>query len=233
MNNWLTTVSIASAAALFFVVGILTFADIYSGGSACAPSLGASQWPKFLGCAMAHYEGLAGGLIAAAAALITGWVAYWSVKLQLGDATARRVQAQEEAKEAAIVSLTQPVHAAATAMSQLRKILDAGTSQTPLAKNTLETTIVYVEQSLEGSLIQSVIPELAINERLLATMIVERLKTFVILAKAPGPYLTPEERYRKHIEALMRIRPALQALDSELADVFDRDGGVSNQGTAE
>jgi hypothetical protein len=232
MNNWIRGASIATTAALTFIVGILTFADLYSGSLACASSLGTSQWPKFLGCAMAHNEGLAGGLIAAAAALIAGWVAYWSVQLQLHDAAARRVQAQAEAKEAAIASLTQPIHAAATAMSQLRKILRAGTANTELAGQTLRTAITYVEQSLEGSLIRSVIPELAINERLLATVIVETLLTFVIVTKAPGPDLSPTTKYQRHIDVLMRIRQALRALDSQLADVFDRDGGVPDQGSA-
>jgi hypothetical protein len=51
-------------------------------------------FPKIIGCAMGNYEGLAGGMIAAAAALLAGWLAWSGVQVQIA-AEERRAAAEE------------------------------------------------------------------------------------------------------------------------------------------
>jgi hypothetical protein len=50
-------------------------------------------FPKIIGGAMGNYEGLAGGMIAAAAALLAGWLAWSSVQVQIA-AEERRAAAE-------------------------------------------------------------------------------------------------------------------------------------------
>ena len=49
-----------------------------------APSIWQSQWPKYIGCAAAAHEGLAGGLVGAAGALFAAWLAFDAIQEQLG-----------------------------------------------------------------------------------------------------------------------------------------------------
>jgi hypothetical protein len=49
----------------------------------CAPNIWQVQIPKWLGCAMAEHENLAGGLIAAGGALFAGWLAWSAVREQI------------------------------------------------------------------------------------------------------------------------------------------------------
>ena len=49
-----------------------------------APSIWQSRWPKYIGCAAAAHEGLAGGLVGAAGALFAAWLAFDAIQEQLG-----------------------------------------------------------------------------------------------------------------------------------------------------
>jgi hypothetical protein len=75
-------------------------------------------------------------------------------------------------------------------------------------------------------LIRDIVPELEINDRLLVMIVLSNLQTFVAINDNPSPVLSDEQRFRTHARTLMKIRAALHALDSDLADVFDRDGQV-------
>jgi hypothetical protein len=68
-------------------VGILGFDDataIAEHGKQCAPSIWQSQWPRYIGCAAAAHEGLAGGLVGAAGALFAAWLAFDAIQEQIG-----------------------------------------------------------------------------------------------------------------------------------------------------
>ena len=88
---------------LGIVALLLTFADTYSvpEGTRCAPSFWKSQWPKYIGCAMAAHQDLAAGLIGGAAALlaagVAAWVAFAGIQEQLAEEREReeRLRAQE------------------------------------------------------------------------------------------------------------------------------------------
>src|SRR2546423_14929516 len=56
------------------------------------------KFPKIIGCALGRYEGLSGGLIAGAAAVFAGWIAWISVQTQIA-AEGKRSLADREAVE--------------------------------------------------------------------------------------------------------------------------------------
>jgi len=87
----------------------------------CASSLATSQWPKWLGCAMAVHENLAGGLIAAGGALIAGWLAWSAARDQIAF---EKQRAKEDAIRGHRIKLDQEkqmlqqIHAASRAASK-------------------------------------------------------------------------------------------------------------------
>jgi hypothetical protein len=72
-----------------FVIAILAFAHAFAildADKRCFPGFVHAQWPKWIGCAMAAHENLAGGLIAAAGALLAAIIAADAVWQQIRDA---------------------------------------------------------------------------------------------------------------------------------------------------
>jgi hypothetical protein len=72
----------------------------------CFPSFTSAQWPKWIGCAMAAHENLAGGLIGLAGAIFAAWLAFSGAQDQLAQLNrttreADRLRAQERFQEAA------------------------------------------------------------------------------------------------------------------------------------
>jgi hypothetical protein len=63
--------------------------------SRCFETFFAAQWPKWLGCAMAQHENLAGGLVRVWAALSAAWLAYSSLREQIEE-DRRKVERQIE-----------------------------------------------------------------------------------------------------------------------------------------
>lgn len=94
---------ILEGGALFFllaaaVVLMLAFTHAWSSIKAserCFETFATSQFPKWLGCAMASHENLAGGLIAAAGALFAGWLAWSAVRDQISFDRAIAREAQD------------------------------------------------------------------------------------------------------------------------------------------
>lgn len=106
--RWLMGIAIVSGLSLV-VVGMLAFAHAFAhvGGEArCFSSFRAAQWPKWIGCAMAAHENLAGGLIGLAGAIFAAWLAYSGAQDQLAQANStvretNRLRAQEKFRDAA------------------------------------------------------------------------------------------------------------------------------------
>lgn len=71
--------ALAAALALSFAHSFAILDD----AKRCAPNFMSSQWPKYIGCAMAAHENLAGGIIAAAGALLAAWIAFDAVQAQI------------------------------------------------------------------------------------------------------------------------------------------------------
>jgi hypothetical protein len=111
------------------VILILAFAHAWAPQVAsdlskrCFETFGSAQWPKWIGCAMAVHDSLAAGLIGAGGALFAAWLAYAAVQQQFAHQEVERARLQAEAKEAAVLSLTQIVHAAGSTWGVAREVL--------------------------------------------------------------------------------------------------------------
>jgi hypothetical protein len=100
-------------------------------------------FPKIIGCAIGSYEGLAGGMIAAATALFAGWLAWSGVQVQVA-AEEKRAAAEEKRAAADRVEvekvLQDDLNIFAEALGAIFKILerfdekdDAETNRTKLS----------------------------------------------------------------------------------------------------
>jgi hypothetical protein len=70
---------VIGAVLVALIIGIISFVEatsITEEAKRCAPNVWQSQWPRYIGCAMAAHEGLAGGLIGAAGVLFAAWLAF-------------------------------------------------------------------------------------------------------------------------------------------------------------
>jgi hypothetical protein len=74
----------------------------------CAPSIFEMQLPKWIGCAMATHEGLAGGLIAASGALFAAWLAWHAIMLQI-DSDKKLATLKEDSTYEALRSELHPI----------------------------------------------------------------------------------------------------------------------------
>jgi hypothetical protein len=81
--------------------GLLAFATAWTPEASppCFPTFLQSQFPKWLGCAMAVHETLAGSLVAASGALFAAWLAYAVVQDQIGVARQNEISAERLRQE--------------------------------------------------------------------------------------------------------------------------------------
>lgn len=110
--NWhriLTGLALASGLAAI-IIGALAFAHAWAPDDAkvarCFVDIASSQFPKWLGCAMAAHENLAGGLIGGGGALLAAWIAASIVREQINDDRRRERQARQHEIKREISALT-------------------------------------------------------------------------------------------------------------------------------
>ncbi|WP_441280523.1 hypothetical protein [Tardiphaga sp. 862_B3_N1_1] len=81
--RWYRGAVIAASLAML-AIGLLAFAHSFSPApTRCYVSFISAQWPKWIGCAMAVHENLAGGLIGLSGALFGAWLAFSGTQDQL------------------------------------------------------------------------------------------------------------------------------------------------------
>src|SRR5438034_5636665 len=85
-----------------FIIAVLILAqagvdDVHlaAGSKRCAQSIWQSQWPRWLGCAMAQHESLAGGLLGAGGVLFAAWLAYSGIQEQIRAERRRNLQNEQ------------------------------------------------------------------------------------------------------------------------------------------
>jgi hypothetical protein len=203
------------------VVGILTSVDLaaITEGKRCTPS----EWPNYIGCAMAAHEGLAGGLIGAAGALFAAWLAFDAIQEQLAEEREHRLRQQAEAKAAAVICITPAIHAAAMT---LRAIIDAasvGGSVGIEAEKLVALGVTHVSNALSSFTVQESLRDLGLDDRLIYLTILGTLNTLVTLNKNPSPILDRPQRLEGQRHALMNMHTYLRGFDSELGEVYARD----------
>jgi hypothetical protein len=224
------------------VVGLLSFADTYAinEGKRCAPSIAKSQWPMYLGCAMATHEDLAAGLIGGAGALFAAWLAFTAVQEQIGEERShrerqtrneeeRRRRQQTEAKQAAIGSIAQTVHAAAATLFVVERAIRAGYGmEQGNADQLVEQGVRHIQRTLESFTVREIFRDLGADDRLIYLAIIGTLETLVSVSLEPSPVLNRMQRLENQRHALMNVHHYLGAFDSELASIYARDSGTTS-----
>jgi hypothetical protein len=106
---------------LLIVLGsIMVTSLVLAAALAWGPHHCEAKFPKVIGCAMGSYESLAGGLIAAAAALIAGWIAWTAVQVQIESEEKRALSDRAEVEEL----LESEIDDYAEVVASIWKILD-------------------------------------------------------------------------------------------------------------
>jgi len=92
------------------IIGVLAFAHAWAPEEAkvarCFVDIASSQFPKWLGCAMAAHQNLAGGLMGGGGALLAAWIAASIVREQINDDRRRERQARQHEIKREINALT-------------------------------------------------------------------------------------------------------------------------------
>jgi hypothetical protein len=113
---------------------------------ACGPHHCPFVFAKIVGCAIGHYEGLTGGLLAAGTALFAGWLAWSAVQVQIA-AEERRASAERVEVERV---LQNDLNHLAKGLSSIWKILSAIAAEPPIplqdARDLLEGVVFGIEK---------------------------------------------------------------------------------------
>jgi hypothetical protein len=234
------------AALLGVAVLALAFAHAWDSvppGSAprekCFETFWTAQWPKWVGCAMAAHESLAAGLIGLWAAIFAAWLAYSGIQMQIEE-NRRGIQMQIEedrrktatrqiaAKEAAVMAITQAVHAAAMtlyAVTQAQKARDQ--QQIAHWDALVDKGAKFIEEGLDHFTVREAVRDLDADDRGLYVTIIGRLNTFVTIHKRPSEHLNRATRLKNQHDALKKLHTFLAEFDSQLAAVYARDGQIA------
>ena len=208
------------------VIGILVFVDttaMLDEAKRCAPSIWQSQWPKYIGCAMAAHEGLAGGLIGAAGALFAAWLAFDAIQEQLAAERERHVTQQAEAKECAVVCIAPSVHAAAEGLFAIDNAIHFRGDDTQQADDLVKLAVTHVHAQIERYEVRESLGDLGLDDRLLYLSIIGTLNVFVNISERPSPILGRLDHLQSQRHALMNLHKYLRAFDDDLARVYARD----------
>jgi hypothetical protein len=215
------------------IIGILVFADataVLDEAKRCTPSIWQSQWPKYIGCAMAAHEGLAGGQIGAAGALFAAWLAFDAIQEQLTEERERRSRQQAEAKEAAVVCIAPSIHAAAMGLFAIDNAIHLKEPE-HVADALVKLAVEHVHAEIDGFALRESVNGLGLDDRLLYLSIVGTLNVFVNISERPSPILGRMDRLQHQRHALMNLHTYLAAFDAELATVYARDSKTTPLGS--
>lgn len=224
------------------IVALLGFVQAWSppaDRARCFETLAGSQFPKWIGCAMSAHEGLAAGLIGAAGALFAAWLAFTAVQEQLDEERRRRQRAYAEAKEVAVVVLAQPVHAAACTLLAINNALAAESMDAIRPAVTASMAAVerdqavnlgisYLQNTLNNFAVREGVRDLGAEDRMLYVALCSTFATVVELSNSPGQQISRREHLMNRQRALMNAMTYLCAFSPELAQVYERDSGISS-----
>jgi hypothetical protein len=187
--------------------------------------------------------GFAGNVLAGVMTLIAAIVAWAAVQKQIeagkeSDERKRQHERDEktrecdEAKFAATIVLTQPVHAAATVLNVAGQVLEAaaGGSGGPMAESVRPKLIAESKKKYDGAMralratmdhfaIAQAWQGLSIDDRTNYLIVTATLHTIVTIHDHPPP-IDAIENIRNQYATLTKLGIYLRAFDEELADVF-------------
>src|ERR1700729_197381 len=114
MKRWTQGLSIVLGSVVVTVA-------VLAGALAWGPQHCKAAFPMVIGCALGSYESLAGGMIASAAALIAGWLAWSAGQAQIEREEKRAIADRVEVEKV----LAQDIDTFAEALASIWKVLEA------------------------------------------------------------------------------------------------------------
>jgi hypothetical protein len=177
---------------------------------------------------MATHENLAAGLIGAGGALFAAWLAYSAVQQQLVRQDYERERLQKEAKVAAVMALTQSVHAAASTLSVIRKALQYEELMLIAAHfDDIDFGMKQLAMALDHWSLREVARDLPEADRAAYLMTVLTLGSIAnIASQKKSPQGDATLRLQEQKRALESAHTYLYAFDADLAEVYEREGGM-------
>ena len=215
---------------LIIVLAVIVLVDasalsITETAKRCAPSIWQSQWPIYLGCAVAAHEGLAGGLFGAAGALFAAWLAFTAVMeqiaaekqlrdQQLSSEQERTRRQQASAREVANVCVTPAIRAAAVAMLAIDR---AAVNPVGLWDQ-VEKALKHLQAMLDLFAIRESARELAAEDRIRYLELIGMLATLISVSQYGSSTL--QERRNVLWSGFAKFYDLLKRYDLELAREF-------------
>jgi len=177
----------------------------------------------YFGCVMTAHEDLAAGLIGGAGALFAAWLAFDAVQEQIGEERERRRREQAEAKQTAVICITEPVDEAASTLAVIQEALSATDERKQKVLDdfvTIGTT--HLQSTLQSFPVRDSARDLAIEDRLVYNLIVNELSAFLNLSIHRPKNIDRKDLLQIQEKTLIDIRKHLVRFDSTLLDLFDR-----------
>jgi hypothetical protein len=173
-------------------------------------------------------RGFIGALIGAVGTVFAGWLALSGVRRQIAHTEQQLLQSQAAAKAAAIMAITQPVHAAGTTLYLLRPAL-AAVDDTAVREidQVIERSIAQLANALEHFTLREVARDLDTDSRQLFLGILVRLSSFVTIATTPAGAVSRTDRLRLHIQTLEGTHFYISLFDADLGRKFAEDGEMA------
>jgi small-conductance mechanosensitive channel len=192
--------------------------------------------------------GFSGNVVAGVMTLVAAIIAWFAVQRQIqaqeesaGRASERlqqeRDKEQAEAKFAAVIVLTQTVHAAAAVMNVIEQVLDIAANPrsyvspgvVPFELHDAKAKLSKVMQQLKTTMDHFSIAQawqgLGIQDRTNYLIVTSTLHTVTNIYDHPPP-IDDLQVIRNQHETLSKLALYLRAFDDELADVFLRDSKI-------
>jgi hypothetical protein len=128
-------------------------------------------------------------------------------------AAACTLLAINEALAAEAIDAIRPTVAASTAAIERDKAVNLGIS--------------YLRNALNNFAIRESVRDLGVEDRMLYVAICSTFATVVDLTNSPGTQISRREHLINRQRALMNVQTYLRGFSTELANVYERDSGIS------
>lgn len=173
-----------------------------------------------------RWQGFLGALLGALGTILAGWLAYVGVQQQIARSDAHLRERQDASRAAAIVAITQPIHAASITLRVLKDALEKIGAAAIEADKDVEIHVRQLAGTLAHFSLRELVPDLRAEDRAFYLMVLLRLEVFVSVF-VNGTNTTRERRLRRGIRDLTRAHPFIVQLDTHLGEVFARDGRIT------
>jgi hypothetical protein len=225
------------------VVGILGFvhsaALLDPGKERCFRSVIHASWPKWIGCAMAAHENLAGGLLGGAGALFAAWLAWVGLQKQMRsaeDIVQRQIRSAEDArtqshvdyKIAAAIAIRDTVDALASILAAVKRAkLITSVAQQPALDRAIKVFQANAITAVSDPLMAEIAKNLGPSDLRHFLSVVRRMKVFLnFFDSTRSPIPDRAKRLDFQEQELMDIRCYIHDFNEDLSRAFDEIGEV-------